>query len=83
MIFSFSGTCHEWKDCRDKEKLSIAIIIIIMVAAFPTIVAVVCVVLACCGCFKRKRFAGVIVANQPQEQQAQIASSDYVQLDNI
>ena len=82
MKFSPSGTCHEMKDCKDKENLSITAIIVIVIAVLLTILAIVFGVLACCGCFKRKRFPGVVVHTQPQQEE-QIASSTYIKLDDM
>ena len=48
-----------------------------------SVVAVVVCVMACCGCFKRKRFAGAIVNGPAEPEEEQTVTTDYIQLENM
>lgn len=77
--FSSLGTCHEKEDCEGE--LSLATVIIIVLALCLTLIGIIIGVLACFGCFKRERHPGAIVDTQPQQEQ--IPSSQYIKLDDM
>ena len=76
------GWCHEPKDCKHIIGLSIAALVVIVVASILAITAAAFCIMACCDCFKQKRSAGVI-ENSPPEFEEQTATTDYVQLEDM
>ncbi len=78
----FSGWCHEHKDCKNNEDLSITALVVIVATLALALVASVFCVMACCGYFKRGRSAGVI-ENTPPEYEEQTATPDYIQLEDM
>jgi hypothetical protein len=75
------GLCHKHEDCKSTV-ISIAALVVIVAAAILSIAAGVFCVMACCGCFKKRQFAGAI-ENNPPEYEDQIATPDYVQLEDM